>query len=50
MNSNTKSYGLYDVKAYNNLIATNATVLSSFTFNGSTLATNKTIDSVNIIN
>ncbi len=40
MNNNTNSSGLYTVNAYN-LIATNATFLSSLTVNGSTLETEK---------
>jgi hypothetical protein len=43
MNYNINSYGLYDVNAYN-LIATYATVLSSLTFNGSTLATETNVN------
>ena len=45
MNSNINSSGLYDVNAYN-LIATNATVLSSLTVNGSTLATETNVNNL----
>ena len=45
MNYNINSSGLYDVNAYN-LIATNATVLSSLTVNGSTLATQTNLNNV----
>ena len=38
MNSNINSSGLYDVNSYN-LIATNATILSTLTVNGAILAT-----------
>jgi hypothetical protein len=45
MNYNINSSGLYDVNAYN-LIATNATVLSSLTVNGSTLATDNNLNNL----
>ncbi len=45
MNYNINSSGLYDVSAYN-LIAINATVLSSLTVNGSTLATDNNVNNL----
>ena len=48
MNYNINSSGLYDVNAYN-LIATNATVLSSLTVDGSTLATDTNVNNFLIV-
>ena len=42
MNYNINSSGLYDVNAYN-LIATNATVLSTLNVNGNILGSNNTL-------
>ena len=48
MNSNINSSGLYDVNSYN-LITTNATILSSLTVNGSTLATNTNVNNLSTL-
>ena len=45
MNYNINSSGLYDLNSYN-LIANNATILSSLTVNGSTLATNTNLNNL----
>ena len=46
MNCNINSSGLYDVNAYN-LIATNATVLSSLTVNGDIIGSGTALTNLN---